>query len=41
MKAKMVWLLSVACWSGIDFSLGEMLLRVADYIKFDAFKIFM
>ena len=35
MKAKMVWLLSVACWSGIDFSLGEMLLRVADYnIKF-------
>jgi Endonuclease/Exonuclease/phosphatase family len=25
----------VACWSGIDFSLGEMLLRVADYnIKF-------
>jgi len=35
MKAKMVWLLSIACWSGIDFSLGEMLLRVADYnIKF-------
>ena len=35
MKTKLIWLLSVACWSGIDFSLGEMLLRVADYnIKF-------
>jgi endonuclease/exonuclease/phosphatase family metal-dependent hydrolase len=35
MKTKMVWLLSVACWLGIDLSLGEMLLRVADYnIKF-------
>ena len=35
MTAKMVWLLAVACWSGIDFSLGEMLLRVTDYnIKF-------
>ena len=35
MKAKIIWLLSVACWSGIDFSLGQMPLRVADYkIKF-------